>query len=262
MTDLGLSIRAVELHRETFDATRKLLLQDMRLLGLTEKTATELCNVWLIQGDFLLSPMDGEFNFVAGNPPYVRSERIPNTLLKVYRQRFKSMYDRSDLYVPFIERSMSLLADKGTLGFICADRWTKNKCGGPLRNLVSDGFHLKIYVDMVNTSAFHSDVIAYPAITVIGREKAGPTRVAHSPEIERKELSTLAKSLVSVPASKLKDSVREMGSVVNGSEPWLLEALDQMELIRRLERDFPTIEQVGCKVGIGVATKAGTIIQC
>jgi len=50
--------------------------------------------------------------------------------------------------------------------------------------------------------------------------------------------------------------VRELARVTNGSEPWLLESSDQMALIRRLEKQFPSLEEVGCKVGIGVATGA------
>ncbi len=50
--------------------------------------------------------------------------------------------------------------------------------------------------------------------------------------------------------------VRELARVPHGAEPWLLESADQMALIRRLEQGFPTLEAVGCKVGIGVATGA------
>ena len=35
-----------------------------------------------------------------------------------------------------------------------------------------------------------------------------------------------------------------------------MESSDQLALVRRLERDFPLIEEVGCKIGIGVATGA------
>ena len=49
----------------------------------------------------------------------------------------------------------------------------KNRYGGPLRRFIADKFHLKCFVDMVDTDAFLSDVIAYPAIVVISREKAG-----------------------------------------------------------------------------------------
>ena len=65
----------------------------------------------------------------------------------------------------------------------------KNRYGGPLRQLVAEEFHLKIYVDMVDTPAFHTDVIAYPAITIIAREKPGTTRIAHRPEIDARALA-------------------------------------------------------------------------
>jgi hypothetical protein len=57
---------------------------------------------------------------------------------------------------------------------------------------VAEQFHLKIYVDMVMTDSFHTDVIAYPAITVISREEPGPTRIAHRPQINAAILSKLA----------------------------------------------------------------------
>ena len=47
-----------------------------------------------------------------------------------------------------------------------------------------------------------------------------------------------------------------MTGVAAGAEPWILGSSDQLALIRRLERDFPLIEEVGCKIGIGVATGA------
>jgi hypothetical protein len=132
----------------------------------------------------------------------------------------------------------------------------KNRYGGPLRELVAEQFHLKIYVDMVNTPAFHSDVIAYPAITIISRESPGATRIAHRPAIDRATLATLAASLRAMPLSKEASPVRELARVTNGAEPWLLESSDQMALIRRLEQQFPSLEETGCRVGIGVATGA------
>jgi hypothetical protein len=151
---------------------------------------------------------------------------------------------------------LSLLAPGGSLGFICADRWMKNRYGGPLRSLVAEQFHLKIYVDMVDTPAFRSEVIAYPAITIISREAPGATRVAYRPDIDRAALAILAESLRAGTLPKEAGPVRELARATNGAEPWLLESSDQMALIRRLEQQFPSLEQVGCKVGIGVATGA------
>jgi hypothetical protein len=172
---------------------------------------------------------------------------------------YRTIYDRADLYIPFIERSLSLLSVSGCLGFICSDRWMKNRYGGPLRNLVAQKFRLKIYVDMVDTPAFHSNVIAYPAITIISREPPGVTRIAHRPAIDRASLVALADTLRATPLPKDAVSVRESARVPNGTEPWLLEFSNQITLIRRLEQQFPSLEEAGCKVGIGVATGADKV---
>jgi hypothetical protein len=253
--ELGEAIRGVELHRETFVSTRKIVVNRLIKEGISASVASELADQWLIQGDFLLERQSARFDFVVGNPPYVRQELIPAPLLSEYRRRYQTMYDRADLYIPFIEHSLSLLDKGGTLGFICADRWMKNRYGGPLREFIARGFHLKAYVDMVDTNAFHSEVSAYPAITVIEKTKAGATRIAHRPKIEKKALSAVAAEIRSEALSK-DSSVREMVGVASGSEPWLLESSDQMSLIRRIESQFPALEQAGCKVGIGVATGA------
>jgi len=254
--ELGDAIRAIELHHDTFRNTYAAVVELLKCEGMKANTARALTDRWLSQGDFLLASLEGEFDFVVGNPPYVRQELIPAPLLAEYRIRFETIYDRADIYIPFIERSLKVLSEGGMLGFICADRWIKNRYGGPLRSLVSESFHLKIYVDMVDTPAFHSDVIAYPAITIISRETPGATRIAHRPTIDRATLVKLADLLRSTVLPKETGPVRELARVTNGTEPWLLDSSDQMALIRRLEGCFPVLEEVGCRVGIGVATGA------
>jgi hypothetical protein len=253
---IGNAIRAIELHRETFVTTRAAVLERLIQEGIAEQSASTLVDRWLVQGDFLLEHFEGRFDFVVGNPPYVRQELIPAPLLAEYRRRYQTLYDRADLYIPFIEHSLFALAEGGQLGFICADRWMKNRYGGPLRKLVADLFHLKFYVDMVDTPAFHSEVTAYPAIIVISNEKPGATRIAHRPSIERATLVALAKELKDYRFSKSTRIVREVALIPNQAEPWLFESPEQIALIRRLERQFPTLEEAGCKVGIGVATGA------
>jgi hypothetical protein len=250
------SVRAVELHRESFIRTRMAVCDLLTEFAIDSDAAVVIADAWLIHGDFLLTRLPNTFDVVVGNPPYVRQELIPAPLLAEYRSRYATLYDRADLYVPFIERSLTALAPGGVLGFICADRWMKNRYGGPLRAMVASGFNLRVYVDMVDTPAFHSEVMAYPAITIIAREAKGATRIAHRPAIERAALAELALDLTAPHFAASGGRVRELVSVTSGSEPWILESSEQMALVRRLERDFPTLEDAGCKVGIGVATGA------
>ncbi len=254
------AIVGIEVHRDTFRATMQRLRAFLVVKGIETATADSLLKTWLHQDDFLLKRIQGRFDVVAGNPPYVRQEMIPNELLFEYRQQFSTMYDRADLYVPFIEKALTLLNEGGSLAFICSDRWMKNKYGGPLREMVSRDFHLRYYVDMVDTPAFTTEVTAYPAITVITRERGVLTRIAHKPEINAEKLKLLAGKLKGTGA-ELNGAVKEVPAVVGGAEPWVLEedSLEGLGLVRRLEAEFPTLEEAGCKVGIGVATGADRV---
>lgn len=248
-------IRGVELHTETFESAKISLVALLSNEGIAKAEASRVVSCWLSCGDFLLNAIDGEFDFVVGNPPYVRQELIPEPLITQYRKLYSTLYDRADLYVPFIERSLRLLRQGGTLSFICADRWTKNRYGGPLRAFVAEGFHLRTYVDMVDTPAFSSEVIAYPAITVIERAPAGVTMVAERPKIDRQYLTQLSLSILRGKADS-EHGVFMVDRVTQGSEPWILTASHERVLLRRLEARFPLLEETGCKVGIGVATGA------
>ncbi len=223
--------------------------------GFDLEQTRSLLGAWLRNDDFLLADIRTRFDFVVGNPPYVRQELVPDRLMAEYRSRYETIYDRADLYIPFIERGLNLLKDGAVLAFICSDRWMKNKYGGPLRALVAREYHLRFYVDMVDTQAFMADVTAYPAIFVVSKERGGKTRIAHRPKVEAPMLAKLAAALAG-GKDHSPVPVLEVGNVVNGSEPWILDSLDQLNIVRRLEARFPFLEEAGCKVGIGVATGA------
>lgn len=252
------SLVAFELHTETFANTRELLRQELTSEGYSNQEAECLLDQWLFNDDYLLASLDGQFDIAVGNPPYVRQELIPAPLLREYRLRFQTFFDRADIYIPFIEKSLEFLAPGGVLGFICADRWMKNKYGGPLREMISRSFHFKIYVDMVRTQAFQEDVSAYPAITIISKAPPGQTRISRNPPISKSSLKLTAHQLSSDESDSNAGSL-EFTTLSPGASPWLLGGLSQIELIRKIEAEYPVLEDVGCKVGIGVATGADRV---
>ncbi len=226
--------------------------------GVSASDAAQLTGAWLVHADFLLVPLPRGFDFVIGNPPYLRQERIPDALLIEYRIRFRTLYDRADIYVPFIERSLNLLKADGHLSFICSDRWMKNRYGGPLRSMVSQGFHLKHILSINDVPAFTKDVIAYPAIFVIENAFGSQrTKVAVPPKTLAELKATV--EAMSDDTESEGEFFREMRGVVCEDHPWLTEANSHVSLIRRLEREYPTLEEAGCRVGIGVATGADAV---
>ena len=250
-------IRGVELHAASVEQTRAALFDLLAQHNIDAVDASALVTSWLRQGDFLMVELDQEFDYVIGNPPYVRPERVPDALMREYRDRYSTMFDRADIYVGFFERSLQVLAPNGKLGFICADRWMKNRYGEPLRKLISSKFHLAVYVDMYGVDAFHADVVAYPAITIVERTSGSETRIAFRPEIRSEVLDNLAAQLTSeLPIAT--SNVYARVTPIDGA-PWLFDASGVIDIVRSIEARFPTLEEAGCQVGIGVATGADQI---
>ena len=132
---------------------------------------------------------------------------------------------------------------------------------GPLPALVASDYRLRIYIDMVGTNALRAEVSAYPAITVFERSQSGPhsqshlTRVVRKPKIDGESLHTLARELRSGRVTK-NSEIQETTIQTNSMSPWILESSARVVLLRRIEREYPPLEEAGCKVGIGVATGA------
>jgi hypothetical protein len=249
-------IRAVEVNLGALSICRERLHEVLSEHGWSRLKSEQLLGGWLVHADFLTAPLPAEFTHIVGNPPYLRLENLPKDLLRLYRGQWTSLFDRADLYVAFIEKSLGLLQPKGRLGFICADRWMKNRYGGPLRAFVAASFHLESYVDFTGCPAFFNEVDAYPAVTVFRRGTGSKTYIAFRPEVSAATLIPLARALrgeTNHPAVSIRQDVAK------SDQSWAFDEDGCMDVIRRLERDFPEMETMGVHVGIGVATGADAV---
>lgn len=248
------AIRGVELDAESFVTFKRRLRDHLIAAGISDFEAARLLDAWLVNTDYLWAEFEFGFDFVIGNPPYVRQELIDPDQLISYRKAFRTMVGRADLYVPFIEKSLDHLNLGGKLSFICADAWVKNDYGRKLREKVAFNFHLRDYVDMYGVEAFEVGVGAYPSITVIGREADGPSRVAKAESADKSHLDQLFIALTTPEGPSRSAAVQQIDRVAKGSDPWLLNITHLLPVIRRMESSFPTLGEAGCRIGIGVAT--------
>ncbi len=249
---LGRCIRALDIDQDHLATARQAAIDLLCQNDVDEWEATALADQWFVAGDFLLAPAE-PFDFVVGNPPYVRIEQISPELQAEYRQRFSTLYDRADLYVAFIEKSLRLLHPEGVLALICADRWILNKYGSALRRLLTREFRLQYYIDLHRSSPFESEVIAYPSIFVLRPGTTDRVRVASmqtaNPEECRQLLATLRGS-----DEKSTVSVSTYDSWFEGDEPWIISTPEHLRALRELESRFEPLESHGTRIGIGVAT--------
>ncbi len=249
---LGGAIRAYDVHMEHVRQSRLIVQEQLISGGATSSTAADLAERWVQSGDFLLTAALPAADYVIGNPPYVRIEHVLPALQNIYRGRFRSLYDRADLYVPFIEHGLVHLTSTGKLGFICADRWTLNRYGKKLRELVTTEYGVHVYIDLHKASPFESDVIAYPAIFCLGRERPDTVRVIRLDRGTEAECKAARDALT---AATPGEGVDEYKTWFSGEDPWVMIPPQHLSVLRRLEGMYPRLEdEPSTKVGIGVAT--------
>jgi adenine-specific DNA-methyltransferase len=259
---LGEAIRAYDIDGMSVARTKGVVGSFLVESGVDRVDAKSLVAQWVHRADFLLAPISGRFDVIAGNPPYVRIEQLDPQLQGIYRGRFETLFDRADLYVAFIERALELLSPSGLLSFICADRWTMNRYGAPLRSLIAREYGVRVYVDLHQASPFESDVIAYPSIFVFERQKSAHVVFAKLCEGSADECAALASAVDEMSFVSSHDGVHlfRYERWFENDEPWVLGTPEQLSALRELEDRFAPLEADGrTRVGIGVATGADEV---
>lgn len=260
-SELAPALRAYDIDPAHTAACRQAVVRLLGRHGVAAAQARALAAAWIRHADFLLAEELPLADYVVGNPPYVRIEQLAPVLQAEYRRRFTSVYDRADLYVAFLERSLRRLSPTGTLSFICADRFTRNRYGAPLRRLITQDYALRCYIDLHKTAPFTSAVAAYPCICVI-TQKPVPEPAVAAPVVVMSLAQAGPKQCAAVLPLLRGERTDSPGIDLSfyprwfqGAAPWVLGTPAHLTVLRQLEERFAPIEQVGgARVGIGVAT--------
>ena len=259
ISDCAGSLLAYELDEESAASARSLAVNILRGRGADPIVADTLSRGWIRTADYLLEATSFNADFVIGNPPYIRLEDIPEGTASVYRQAYTTMRGRADLYVAFFEAALHQLRDGGACAFICADRWMRNQYGGDLRERVTGAFAVDVVIEMHDADAFHEEVDAYPAITVIRRQRQQSTVVASARRgVENTPPRALAGMVLATASGETPALPHGLSAALvhtwfTGTDPWPCHSPEQLALLRKLEDRFPRLE-LSAKVGIGVAT--------
>ena len=171
-----------------------------------------------------------------------------------YKARYSTFSERCDIYVPFFERSLSLLSERGVFSFICSNRFVRSSYGKRLRRLISRAYHVALYLNMEHTQPFEKDVSAYPAIYVIDRRIG---RATYSGEVSSLDGDALDDFRTGVRRSRLSRFDRWYG----GEDAWVTTSVDERDRFEFIAQAFPTIEKSGrgTQIGIGVASGADDV---
>ncbi|MBM2815614.1 MAG: hypothetical protein HW421_2376 [Ignavibacteria bacterium] len=118
----------------------------------------------------------GGFDVVIGNPPYVNAINLVEIYQKerdylTKSKKFKSTYQKWDLYIPFIEKGLNLLKDRGYLSMIIPYPFTNQLYAKILRELIINQYKLIEIADLSNEKVF-KDAVVTNCIIVISNDKS------------------------------------------------------------------------------------------
>lgn len=180
----------------------------------------------------------GGFDIVLGNPPYVKLQNIRKLDGAVadwlQGDRGDDTFDSArtgnfDLYLPFIEQGLRLLAPGGRMAYIAPSLWTVNEYGEGLRLLLARNRQLDRWIDFKSHQVFE-DVTTYTALQFFTRRPNASMRIAAAPEGEVEDVDWSNPDLA-VPY----DGLPEDGE-------WLMATGAERALIARLAEACPRLD--------------------
>lgn len=109
------------------------------------------------------------FDIVIGNPPYVNIRKLDNALKETYKKSFFSASGQYDLYVLFIEKSLSIVKEKGLVSFITSNKFLITGYGKNIRKIIAEKSCLIDFVDHSKDRVFEGASV-YPVVFLLEKE--------------------------------------------------------------------------------------------
>ena len=158
---------------------RKALAAELKQVGLPDEDAENLAHWnpydqntkadWFDAG-WMFGITKG-FDVVIGNPPYIQITNLPIPMRKYLFQNYQACKMRTDIYIAFLEKSLSILQTKGIMCFILPSAFAKQKYGEKMRQLLIKNYAIREVVDASSYRIFENAVV-YNIILLVGKEKS------------------------------------------------------------------------------------------
>lgn len=128
------------------------------------------CPKWnLANSDTLDHKNEFYFDYVVGNPPYIRIQKLSQTTRKKIKS-YAFSGGNTDLYITFFEIGLNMLSPTGTLAYITPNSFINNTSQTSFRkHLIKNNFVEKII--NFGTSHVFDNADTYAAITILKKSK-------------------------------------------------------------------------------------------
>ncbi|MBI5213014.1 MAG: Eco57I restriction-modification methylase domain-containing protein, partial [Nitrospirae bacterium] len=158
---------------------RGLLAEELKGIGFSSDSSKKIATFDLydqnasadfFDPEWMFGITDG-FDVVIGNPPYVRADSGPEYL--AFRKKleesktYKTLYEKWDLMVPFIERGLGIANTKGNLIYIVSNAICTSKYAFKLLDLIQKDYFPRSIDYFEDMAVFEAGVI--PVVIHIGK---------------------------------------------------------------------------------------------
>ena len=128
--------------------------------------------------EYMFNVTDG-FDIVIGNPPYINVQNLPDATRTYLFANYETCVMRTDIYIAFLEKSLSILNKDGLMCFIIPAPFTVQQYAGKMRQRLINNHHVKELVDASSYRIFENAVVFNVVLSVAKSKSDQPTRIRH-----------------------------------------------------------------------------------
>lgn len=184
-------VQGWEIHPGAAHEARMRIMEYLQSRGWNTNDARAAAHRIIVNKDFLTDgPAQGEFRIIAGNPPYLRFQRLPVYFKDLYSTCLPK-YALGDLLHSFLDWCVKILPPEGAIGLVCSDRFLFNSTAAALRREMGSRVGISYLARLDPATSFYR-----PKLRVSG----SPPRI-HPVEIVLRPLAAGAYPLTGEPIS-------------------------------------------------------------
>ena len=183
----------------------------------------------------------GGFDVIISNPPYISHDKIAQK--NALKKQYKSYEPFADVYCYFIEKAVQLQNKRGLLNYITSNSYLRAEYGSPIRKLVRKQNNILFIINLEDAQIFETAIVNVAILISTKSPTESKCFVVNAPYLGVENFYNFVEK---------NGFFYEQDSF--NSKAWSLIEPAQAKIQRKIEGAGKTIEELGAKIRLGLAT--------
>jgi len=182
---------------------------------------------------------DAGFDAVVGNPPYVDFKDLTSDVKRAIEPAYRSCSGKFDLYIPFIEQSISVSARR--IGFVVPSMFMRRDYGDEIRQVIIENSNVDTILDFGSNQVF-GDATNFTCIQILDKQPV-QTQYTGVNELPLRQIIEYT-----------KDDYSEVAESAIGDHPWSFISKEEADVLDKIRTGRPTLKTVTTGIRQGLVT--------